>query len=305
MMIGGKPNPMRRLKMLLTVFAFGLLGGCGGTQVPEIQEFWGDANDTAIKVNAIAGQVKCELSEAVRSLIANDKKLADERHIPRQTKWLETWYAQVALILTIDEKTALSPGLSLTTPFENAITRFPNGNVTTPQSFSLGLGGTLSADATRIDKLNYFYVLSDFLDEGPKNLSCIPIRNDKGDLFLQSDLKLREWLYIAALPKFTGIVEYPAAVVQGQQNVISHEVKFEIISSGNITPTWKLVRVSANTGASPLFGTSRDRTQDLIITLGPAQKAEAERQTLSTPAQNSALASEIGASVAAAIKSSQ
>jgi hypothetical protein len=50
---------------------------------------------------------------------------------------------------------------------------------------------------------------------------------------------------------------------------VSIEMKFVIISNGNLTPTWKLVNISANTGSSPLFSTGRTRTHDLIITVGP------------------------------------
>jgi hypothetical protein len=50
---------------------------------------------------------------------------------------------------------------------------------------------------------------------------------------------------------------------------VSEEIKFVIVSNGNINPTWKLVQISANTGSSPLFGVGRTRTHDLIITIGP------------------------------------
>ena len=50
---------------------------------------------------------------------------------------------------------------------------------------------------------------------------------------------------------------------------VSNEIKFVIISSGTVNPTWKLVNLSANTGSSPLFSTGRTRTHDLIITIGP------------------------------------
>lgn len=52
-------------------------------------------------------------------------------------------------------------------------------------------------------------------------------------------------------------------------DAISIEIKFQIVSNGNVNPTWKLVRVSANTGSSPLFGVGRTRIHDLIITMGP------------------------------------
>ena len=73
-------------------------------------------------------------------------------------------------------------------------------------------------------------------------------------------------------------------------DTISIEIKFVIVSSGNVTPTWKLLRVSASTGSAPLFGMGRTRTHDLIITIGPNNTATA----------NTHLASQIGNSVSTA-----
>jgi hypothetical protein len=58
-------------------------------------------------------------------------------------------------------------------------------------------------------------------------------------------------------------------------DTISIEIKFVILSNGNVTPTWKLLRVSANTGSAPLFGLGRTRTHDLIVTIGPPTPATA------------------------------
>jgi hypothetical protein len=60
------------------------------------------------------------------------------------------------------------------------------------------------------------------------------------------------------------------------------------VSNGSITPTWKLVKLSANTGSNPLFATGRTRTHDLIITMGPETEQTA----------NAHLASQIGNAVA-------
>jgi hypothetical protein len=68
---------------------------------------------------------------------------------------------------------------------------------------------------------------------------------------------------------------------------ISIEIKFVIVTSGNVTPTWKLVNVSANTGSAPFFNIGRTRTHDLIVTIGPNNQ-----QT-----NNSHLASQIGNAV--------
>jgi hypothetical protein len=103
-----------------------------------------------------------------------------------------------------------------------------------------------------------------------------------------------------------------------KSNVLSHEVKFDIISTGTITPGWKLSTSTINQTGTFLSGT-RDRTQDLIVTFGPpdpawsvvvidpkTRKAKIDRTTnrpllrptaLSPAATSAALASEIGNAV--------
>ncbi len=292
---------------ILPIFAIACaLSGCGAF-VPEIEEFWSSPGDVSIKVNAIESQVKCELRESVRALLAEDAALSRQYGTPRQLTWLNDWAAQVTLTLTILETTAFNPGLSLNTPLNNAATTYGATTITVPQSYSFGLGGTLSSNATRIDTITSIYNLRDFANGSPSDRTCIPAQPANADLFIQSDLKLKQWLYEAMLPQYTGIVKYPDKPNPDVKNVISHEVKFEIVSSGNATPTWKLIRVSANTGSSPLFGTSRDRTQDLLITLGPTtqNKMVGGPPTLSTAAQNSHLASQIGLAVAASVRAPQ
>ena len=55
-------------------------------------------------------------------------------------------------------------------------------------------------------------------------------------------------------------------------DTLTLEIKFIIVSSGNVTPTWKLLRVSANTGSAPLFSLGRTRTHDVIITIGRTRR---------------------------------
>ena len=70
-------------------------------------------------------------------------------------------------------------------------------------------------------------------------------------------------------------------------DTVSIEIKFIIVSNGNVTPTWHLVRVAANTGSTPFFGVGRTRNHDVIITIGPTSAAT----------DNTHLASQIGNSV--------
>jgi hypothetical protein len=85
--------------------------------------------------------------------------------------------AQVQLTLTVEEKTAVSPFASW---MPNAI-------------FSLGGSITGSADATRIDKFNYFYSVAE-LRSRPGCLPGAPAGSHPASLLVQSDLKLYNWL---------------------------------------------------------------------------------------------------------------
>jgi hypothetical protein len=75
---------------------------------------------------------------------------------------------------------------------------------------------------------------------------------------------------------------------------ISNEIKFVIVSNGNVNPSWKLVSISANTANTPLFGVNRTRTHDLIITVGPDTAS----------AQNAALPLAIGNAVGNSLRAS-
>jgi hypothetical protein len=288
--------------LLSAIVATGAFGGCG-TYVPDIQEFWGTPEDNAVKVNLITGQVVCELRRAVQRVLWENAHtqtvyIGGPNPPPkkRDLKWFETWSVQTTLTLAIVENTAASPGVALNTIRPNAITRFPNGNVTTPQSFTFGFGGTLSATATRTDKLNMFFRVQDLRDAHPSmDLTCIPSTRANADLFIQSDLKLYDWLSAALLPYDAHIINY--ANNSTAQNAISHQVKFDIVSNGNVNPQWKLVQISANTGTTPLLAAGRNRTQELLITFGPTQNG-----MLAVPAQSLHTAGEIGTAVGQAVK---
>jgi len=291
-----------------------MFSGCGA-RVPDIQEFWGTPEDARFKVNNISVQVVCELRRAVQKVfwdIENDPLIfaptpgrATPR--PRKLKWFEAWGAQVTLNLNIVENTGVAPGVSFNSIMPNVITTFPTGgNVTSPQSHATALGGSVTATATRTDKLNMFFMVQELKEAYPsRDLTCIPPPTN-ADLFIQSDLKLYDWLRAALLPYQAYTADY--SNTSTDKNAISHQIKFQIVSNGSVNPSWKLVRFSANTGSSPLFSAGRDRSQDLTITFGPTlaptKKGERPRQ-LATPAQNTHLATEIGTAVGQALRTPQ
>lgn len=294
--------------IMLTSFGF---AGCGLT-VPDIKEVWDvdippDASIPRPKITGTAQiefeikkRIYCDLKDAVQEAQKYDVKESDSLHGPQTIKQHglipRDWAAQIALSLQVDESVSLNPGLTLNHLLPNATKAFGVQNsVTSAQSFSLGLGGTVSSTATRIDKFNPYYSIKYLTKPNtidtvcdPKNdpfvLASLP-RATSSPLVIESDLGIKDWLIGAmyfnnALPS-AGVPTQPASGAsqpsggQGQggsgpkPDSISYEIKFIIVSNGNVTPTWKLIRVSANTGSSPFFGVGRTRTHDLIITMGP------------------------------------
>lgn len=271
------------------------LSGCG-TYVPNIQEFPGDTVDGQLFVQKIVQNINCEITEAVRYVIEQDKKL------PRRTApWFDNWGIQTTLTLTMDEKGSVNPVVNWLPP--------------SPASslFNLAGAGTVSSTANRIDKLNSYNSVQQFLQN-----QCV--QRPDGPWMLSSDLKLREWLVYVIMAANTGEISVPGDTKGPlKSNVISHQIKFIVTSSGSLTPGWKLARVSINQSGSFLTS-SRDRTHDLTITLGPMEtvpvdfarrkngKIETVATVVSRPSSQAAeahLASEIGSAVANSLRGSQ
>ena len=123
----------------------------------------------------------------------------------------DNWAAQIALLLQVDESSALNASVSYTDVLANAVKTFGVGNsVSTGQSTSVGLGGTLSSTATRIDKFNPYYTVRSLSKPITPDSACYVDPNDpestdpfhsagikpaKSSLFLiESDLGIKDWL---------------------------------------------------------------------------------------------------------------
>ncbi|MBU3888056.1 hypothetical protein FM996_00315 [Methylosinus sporium] len=186
------------------------------------------------------------------------------------------------------------------------------GPLSLSQSYALGLGGTLSSTASRTDTFNPYWSVGHLMEPNTETSDC---RRDpfvaKGatpasssPFILESDLGIKDWLVGAMITNTTlHSVDVPQSFsvadskssagksrmkpsgksspkkslgfTKGQVDTVTLELKFLIVSSGNITPTWRLVRVSANIGNLPLFNTGRTRTHDVIITIGPNNETSA------------------------------
>jgi hypothetical protein len=243
-----------------------MLVGCG-TSVPEIQDI-GDSAVGQQLVQAIVTNITCEVQDGINRIYKH-----------RHSTFLDSWGVQITLNLTIEEKGSVSPSLKY----------LPT------TMFSLGADGSFSSDATRTDKLNSYYTVKELLRLGP----CDPADRTHGTLLRADDLKLTEWLFDNLTASDTGEIHYgDDSKGPFGQNVISHEVKFEVVLSGDITPGWMLKFVTINPTA-PFLSAKRDKTHDLIMTLGPT---DASGKAPSQAAANAALASDIGVAVGNNVK---
>ena len=274
----------------------GWVSGCG-TYVPEIQEnIFASESERSAFIQAIVRNVRCEIQDAVVRLYADNADIDPQN---RNLKWFDSWAVQMSLQLTIDEK-------GIVNPTGNWLPASPVTSV-----FNLAGSATLSTEAQRIDKIGAFFLVSEL-----KRLrACPPQDRNRGPFILQSDLKLYQWLQATMISINNG--DTPAPASSGgplASNVLSHEVKFDIISTGTLNPGWVLTSGTINQ-AGTLLSATRDRTQDLIITFGPPAQGWAEYvidpvsgkgrlrpAALGPAASNSALASEIAASLGNAVR---
>lgn len=285
---------MQKTSLYLALSAIITLGGCG-TYVPEIQDFGDSATGDISRagqlyVSNIVESIRCEVRNAVYDLYNQEAQTPSGAGL-KQIAFLDTWAAQITLNLTVDEKGVVAPTSNI----------LPIGQ---PKNwiFNLGLGASGSSEAQRIDKVSFIYPVSDL-----KKYRCQTRPN--GAFLEASDLKFKEWLYDAVDLEGQELVHYPSnSNGPLKQNVLYYEVKFDVITTGSVSPGWKLVNATINQTGTFLTA-SRERTHDLQITFGPATLTPANPKDpkspktlqLSNAAANTALAGEIGTAVANAI----
>jgi hypothetical protein len=247
MLIGGRVFPALICAAMLT--------GCG-LSVPETRDFPNNTTPVSndLLVQAIIISVHCELEDAVTRVI-NDDAATAHANGSFYAQFLRGWGAQVALTLTLDERSIVNP----TGTYTSASTLL--------SIFSLSGALSATAEALRIEKVNYYYKVTE-LYLGPHRKCERDINPPRDSLLIRSDLKLYEWLSAFVTGAASGVI-----TSAGKQNVLSHEIAFELVASGSLTPAWTLVRGSVNQGGALLTGI-RNRRHDLLITFGPLDNTQ-------------------------------
>jgi len=180
----------------------------------------------------------------------------------------------------------------------------PSASFITSPTFNVGAAATLSSQATRVDKYEFYYAVKPLKlpIDGGGNTDCAAKPSSS---LLSGELGILPWLKQALALRIHDLSS-PVTSSAFKQDVLSYETKFIIITSGSANPQWKLVRVATNQSGSSLLSANRTRTHDLLITLGPTGGDQGDKKKKgppapSTMATNSHLASEIGLAVANAI----
>ena len=252
------------LGVVVLVISSGLTG-CG-LYTPEKDPFTSDAPGAdhstrqAGYETSIVNHVTCEIGQGLKE--------SERLTLP----WLlEQWGTTVTQTITVEDQTGLSPGISTISPLQNVVFPFSTGgNVVSPQSFSLNVGGTASVNALRTETIQYTFRNKDVL----KYFVADCVEKVRG-VMIDGDLKIREFIYdkaqVAALGNTSLVGEGEFAWQLPPFNTFTEEITFVAAYGGSFTPTWKLARFSANT-SSNLLVSERTNTNDLIITLGPLKK---------------------------------
>jgi hypothetical protein len=246
---------------LASIIIGATLSACG-VYTPDKDPF---KNDTIIDADTdwtsggryeslVVNHVACEISQGLTR--------ASVLKLP----WLRQWGTTVTQTITVEDQTGLSPGISAVAPLPNSVLAFPasnGGNVTLPQSTSVSVGGTASANGLRTETIQYTFRNQDLLDS--YNSGCLSTING---VMMDGNLKIAEFIYDKASVSLSHAIQLASddPYVPGF-NTFTEEITFVATYGASVTPTWHLARLTANT-SSNLLVAQRTNTNDLIITLG-------------------------------------
>jgi hypothetical protein len=287
------------------VFSFALiqvaLGGCG-LFVPEKNPL---SDDNAVPPQPspqgmfehnIVAHVRCEIRNGIWKAL----------QLPN-VGWLASYGATVTLKMSEEDQSALNPGISLMRPFENVIKTFPvGGSVVSPQSFSLGLGLSGTAHATRVETIQFTYSNKDLLVEAAEDVKAgiTSCEGHQKGVMIESDLKIGQFIYDKAVIAGAAAEATTESPTTPPYSTFQDELTFVASYGGSVTPTWKFARITVDPN-SPLLNALRANTNYLLITLGPVAtpakgKFQAQLTSDTQTVHNAAL---FGSSTASSIQS--
>lgn len=244
----------RTLSSIFGVIALPFLTACGSVTPDIIQN---PSSETQIGrfVNRTALHVRCELQYAIFLAIKNN-----------DAYFLDKWSAKITLTLGVDEKLNLAAGANVSETFVGS----------TLKSLSLGFGGALNQRAVRKIEVTWY---ESFPELRAANMGeC----RDPPAPRIEGNLKLVETLFSGIFPATAeGAAFRGFADKAGPLESIQNTITFNIETGATANPSFVLKNVVFNQGGPSILA-NRDRSDQLLITMGPGYIEKTGRPLVKT-----------------------
>ena len=201
--------------VVMMIFIASALTGCGLYTPEKDPLLTSTPNPNSVSKSSPQANYENRLVEHINCELKKGLVLAEHWRLP----WLTSENAgtSVTLTITAEQQSGIGAGALFTNPFHNGLRVYPTadgGNVTIAQSFSLGVGGTAAANATRTETIQYTLRNSDlvnsqrFLDN---NCSAL-----QSGIMIDGDLKIADFVYdnaeLASLNNVQSAIKTPVFV---------------------------------------------------------------------------------------------
>jgi hypothetical protein len=173
------------------VFTVLVAGLAGCTTLPSLEPIDGGevAPDGSISISEVVKRVKCEIYDATKD-------------VQREYWWFRYWGAKVDLDLVINEQAGLTPSVAFVNPLHQFKDTFLG---TISQSFSLGLSGGITGNATRTETVSFSTTFLEVRDQLKATVAHNKLRefhncNLPEGTGLNGNLGLKQWIVSALGP---------------------------------------------------------------------------------------------------------
>ncbi|UPJ61991.1 hypothetical protein [Bradyrhizobium sp. 192] len=235
------------------------LAGCGLVP-PTLTEAWEAQDVGPDMVLKIKRNILCETIKGIRRV--NQTPTGFGPPIPPD------YGIQLQLTLSVVESSGFTPNLT----YNRTLTNGSESGLSIGRSWSVGLSGELSSTATRTDTAYSYWSVGSIAGPGKNKDMCDeqawPIERDASSLLVKSDLGIARFLedHVKAADLLHS--SKPQGAKKPEKiDVYSYDLKFVVVSSGGVTPQFKLIPLSGS--GTPILNLNRSRTHELLLTFGP------------------------------------
>lgn len=180
----------------------------------------------------------------------------------------DNYSIQLQLTLIVAESSAFTPNLT----YNQTLADGSQSGVTIGRNWNVGVSGELSSAATRTDTTYSYWAVGQVAGPGKNRKMCEdpewPIDRRSSSPLVQSDLGVARFLFDHVKAADLLHSSKPGASKPDKIDVYSYDLKFVVVSSGGVSPQFKLIPLSG--GGTPILNLNRTRTHELLLTFGPS-----------------------------------